>query len=54
MSAISRQGAAQPFPTILVSAGYQIEKVVAGLTYPTSVAWDDDGIMYVAEAGGQF
>lgn len=54
MSAISRQGADPPFPTILVSAGYQIEKVVGGLTYPTSVTWDDDGMMYVAEAGGQF
>ena len=54
MSAISRQGANQPSPTILVSAGYQIEKVVGGLTYPTSVAWDDDGMMYIAEAGGQF
>ncbi len=54
MAGVSRQGEEQPFPTILVSGGYQIEKVVSGLTYPTSVTWDDDGMMYVAEAGGQF
>lgn len=23
-----------------------------GLAFPTSVAWDDEGKMYVAEAGG--
>ncbi len=44
----------QKFPTILMPEGYAIEKVVSGLTYPTSVTWDDDGTMYVAEAGGQF
>ena len=54
LSATARQDDDQPFPTILVSEGYRIEKVVTGLTYPTSVAWDDGGTMYVAEAGGQF
>ena len=34
--------------------GYQIEKVVDGLSFPTSLTWDDQGRMYVAEAGGAF
>ena len=42
------------FPAIQLPAGYRIEKVVDGLTYPTSVTWDDRGRMYVAEAGGAF
>ena len=42
------------FPVIQLPSGYQIEKVVGELTYPTSVAWDDEGRMYVAEAGGAF
>ena len=42
------------FPTILLPRGYRIEKVASGLTYPTSVTWDDQGRMYVVEAGGQF
>jgi len=50
----SAAGNGQEFPTILLPEGYAIEKVVSGLTYPTSVAWDDDGTMFVAEAGGQF
>ncbi|MDQ3692607.1 MAG: sugar dehydrogenase, partial [Chloroflexota bacterium] len=50
----SADGGDQTFPTIVVPEGYTIEKVVSGLTYPTSVAWDDDGTMFVAEAGGQF
>jgi len=32
--------------------GYQIEKVVDGLTYATALTWDDQGRLYVAEAGG--
>jgi glucose/arabinose dehydrogenase len=32
--------------------GYQIEKVVDGLQLPSSLTWDDQGRMYVAEAGG--
>ncbi|MFZ3585031.1 PQQ-dependent sugar dehydrogenase [Loktanella sp. DJP18] len=32
--------------------GYEIEKVVDGLNFPTALAWDDDGRMYVLEAGG--
>lgn len=32
--------------------GYQIEKVAGKLQLPTSLAWDDQGNLYVAEAGG--
>lgn len=32
--------------------GYRAEKVVDGLNFPTGLAWDDQGRMYVAEAGG--
>ncbi len=39
---------------VQVPEGYQIEKVVDGLTYATALTWDDEGQMYVAEAGGAF
>ncbi len=39
---------------IVLPEGFQVEKVVDGLTYPTSITWDDQGRMYVAEAGGGF
>ena len=42
------------FPVVQLPPGFQIEKVVSGLTYATSVTWDDQGRMYVAEAGGLF
>ncbi len=42
------------FPTVLLPQGFRIEKVVGGLTYPTGIAWDEQGQMYVLEAGGQF
>jgi glucose/arabinose dehydrogenase len=32
--------------------GYQIQQVVGGLQLPSSLTWDDQGRMYVAEAGG--
>jgi glucose/arabinose dehydrogenase len=35
-----------------VPAGYRVEKVADGLNFPTGLAWDDQGRMYVAEAGG--
>lgn len=35
-----------------VAEGYRVEKVVDGLNFPTSVTWDDQGRMFVAEAGG--
>src|SRR5213595_1926261 len=34
-----------------VPAGYRVEVVLSGLTYPSSVEFDDAGNMYVAEAG---
>jgi glucose/arabinose dehydrogenase len=46
--------ASAEFPVVRLPPGYRIEKVVGGLTYPTSVTWDDQGRMYVAEAGGAF
>lgn len=42
------------FPVVQLPAGFRIEKVVDRLTYPTSIAWDEQGRMYVVEAGGQF
>lgn len=52
--AASRMESSPDFPMIQLPEGYRIEKVVEGLTYPTSVTWDDEGTMYVAEAGGAF
>ena len=40
------------FPAIQVPDGFKIEKVVGGLQLPTSVAWDNEGNMFVVEAGG--
>jgi glucose/arabinose dehydrogenase len=37
---------------VSLEEGFKIEKVVGNLTFPTSVTWDDEGKMYVAEAGG--
>ncbi len=34
-----------------VPAGYRVDVVLAGLTYPSSVEFDESGNMYVAEAG---
>lgn len=36
---------------IAVPNGYKIEQVVSGLTFPTAVAFDDKGDLYVIEAG---
>src|SRR4051812_12903920 len=44
-----------PDPTSAqVPAGYRIDIVASGLTYPSSVEFDDRGRMYVAEAGFVF
>jgi hypothetical protein len=45
---------ASSFPNIFLPAGFRIEKVVEGLTYPTALTFDAQGRMYVAEAGGAF
>ena len=42
------------YPLVQVQQGYKIEKVVGNLSFPTSLAWDADGKMYVVEAGGGF
>lgn len=39
---------------IQVPEGFKAEKVADGLTFPTSATWDDQGNMYVVEAGGAF
>jgi len=36
---------------ILVPDGYVVEPVAAGLTYPTGIAFDDKGAMFVVESG---
>ncbi len=51
---LAQEATTQRFPTLRLPEGYRIEQVVDGLTYPTSVVWDDQGRMYVVEAGGQF
>ncbi len=51
----SAQLASSPgFPLVQLPPGFMIEKVVDGLTYTTGMTWDDQGRMYVLEAGGQF
>lgn len=42
------------FSMIELADGFEIEKVVDGLSFPTSVAWDNQGSLYVVEAGGGF
>src|SRR5687768_3881282 len=34
-----------------VPSGYRVEIVASGLTYPTSIEFDDSGAIYVAESG---
>ena len=36
---------------IILPQGYRIEAVATGLTFPTDVAFDDEGTLYVLEAG---
>jgi glucose/arabinose dehydrogenase len=54
ISTASSALAQESLGVLQVPDGYQIEKVVDGLTYPTALTWDDQGNMYVAEAGGGF
>jgi glucose/arabinose dehydrogenase len=46
--------ASTAFPVIQIDPRFRIEKIAEGLTYTTSMAWDDQGRMYVLEAGGGF
>ncbi|MEO6647597.1 MAG: hypothetical protein ABIN89_14505 [Chitinophagaceae bacterium] len=39
---------------IRVPEGFKIEKVVSGLSFPTSITWDNKQNLYVVEAGGGF
>lgn len=41
-----------PVDVFVLPEGFEIEKIAEGLTYPTSLTWDDEGNLYVAEAGG--
>ncbi len=41
-------------PIIDLPLGYQITKVASGLTYATSLTFDNQGNIYFLEAGGQF
>jgi glucose/arabinose dehydrogenase len=45
---------AQRAPQIKLPPGFKIQKVMGGLTYPSSLTFDGRGRMYVAEAGGAF
>lgn len=36
---------------IALPAGYRAEAVVTGLTFPTGIAFDDDGVLYLLESG---
>ncbi|WCK56307.1 PQQ-dependent sugar dehydrogenase [Aneurinibacillus sp. Ricciae_BoGa-3] len=54
MSAISKhhdQNIAQATVPFELEEGYQLEKVVANLTFPTSLTVDDQGFWYIAESG---
>lgn len=42
---------AERITSVMLPAGYRIDQVLTGLTFPTSIAWDDQGRMYIAEAG---
>ncbi len=42
------------FPLIELASGFKVEKVAEGLNFPTGIAWDDQNVMYVSEAGGGF
>ncbi len=53
-STLAQEISTQQFPVIQLPAGYAIEKVVDGLTFATGMTWDDQGRLYVAEAGGGF
>jgi glucose/arabinose dehydrogenase len=49
-----RAAGAPPAGLVQLPAGYQIQKLVGGLTFATSMTWDDQGRMYVLEGGGAF
>jgi sugar lactone lactonase YvrE len=44
-------GRLQDRGSYIIARGYKLTKVVSSLTFPTSVAFDEQGRIYVAEAG---
>ena len=40
------------YPLLELPAGFKVQKLADNLHLPTSVTWDDEGKMYVVEAGG--
>jgi hypothetical protein len=49
----ARQGG-NDFPLVQLPPAFQIEKVADGLSFTAELAFDDQGRLYVAEAGGGF
>ncbi len=47
---VARRTEAESITAVTLPPGYRIERYISGLTFPTGVAWDNKGIMYVAEA----
>ncbi|WP_199621891.1 PQQ-dependent sugar dehydrogenase [Paenibacillus alkalitolerans] len=41
----------QEYGSYFLEQGYKLEKVAGGLTYPTTMAFDDQGNIYIVEAG---
>lgn len=41
---------AESITGVILPTGYRIDRYISGLTFPTGVAWDRNGVMYVAEA----
>lgn len=50
----SRAAAGNQFRLINLPPGFQIEKLADGLSFATEMAFDDQGRLYVNEAGGGF
>ncbi len=42
---------AERVTTVDLPNGYAIDQVLSGLTFPTAITWDEDGRLYIAEAG---
>lgn len=38
-------------PDYIMEEGYRLERVAAGLTFPTTIAFDSQGTIYIAESG---
>ena len=51
---LTRPLQAERITWIMLPAGYRADQVVTGLTFPTGIAWDYQGKMYIVEAGAAF